>query len=195
MYIFGKSYNVSNNDSKSDQEKEPEKDPDFERAKITFKENILPVLVENIRIICLHLRRCLLIAEGQTTDEILELEERLSKADNIDLAKLPPVNEQLQKMESQITQVKDLLQKTKDVKQELKVEILTADEEIDEYLQKIGTLVSKAGDNYDAKVKLMAAQTENLSISKMNQLQEFEKQTFDGVKANEIFKQVETMMD
>jgi len=109
MYIFGKSYNVSNNDSKSDQEKEPEKDADFERAKITFKENILPVLVENIRIICLHLRRCLLIAEGQTTDEILELEERLSKADNIDLAKLPPVNEQLQKMESQITQVKDLL--------------------------------------------------------------------------------------
>lgn len=72
---------------------------------------------------------------------------------------------------------------------------MTVDEGIDDYVQKISTLVDKAGNNYEAKMKLLTAQTENLSISKMNQMQEFEKQTFDGVKANEIYKQVQDLLD
>ena len=92
MYIFGKSYNINQSDSKSDTQI-PEKDQDFDKAKVTFKDDILPVLMVNIRSICNNLRRCLLIAEGQTTEEIMELEEKLSNANNIDYAKLPPLHE------------------------------------------------------------------------------------------------------
>lgn len=98
-------------------------------------------------------------------------------------------------MESQIKNVKVLLEKTKEIKEELKVEILTVDDEIDEYIQNLSTLIDTASQNYDAKVKLLTAQTDNLAISKVNQLDEFEKTTFDGLKANDVYKKVQDMLD
>ena len=88
----------------------------------------------------------------------MALEAKLSNEETApDVSSLPTIHEQLQKMESQITKVKALLQKTKEIKQELKVEILTADEDIDKYVHNIGALIDTLDGSYEAKVKFLNA--------------------------------------
>ena len=45
--------------------------------------------------------------------------------------------------------------KTKELKDELKVDILTFDNKIDRYVQNIGSLIDIIGGNYEAKVKFL----------------------------------------
>ena len=49
-----------------------------------------------------------------------------------------PINKQIQVMEHNIEKVKDLLQKTSSLKDELKYDIYELDVQIDDYIQKIG---------------------------------------------------------
>ena len=45
--------------------------------------------------------------------------------------------------------------KTKELKDELKVDILTVDNKIDRYVQNIGSLIDNIEGNYEAKVKFL----------------------------------------
>jgi len=123
----------------------------------------------------------------------MDREAKLEEADG--RACEVPIHIQLANMEKQIEAVKGLLQRTKDIKQEIKVEILTADEKIDENLERIGGYVASVENYYGQSGKHLTSQMESLAISKTDQTAEFEKKTFDGPKASEVYMQVQVMMD
>ena len=104
-----------------------------EEATVFFSENVKPKIEEKLQEMAKQLRWTLQVNAGESTESIQEGNENAETT----LSK-EPLHQQVMKMRSQIVQVKVILKKSKDLKEELKYDIHSTNVEIDKLVEKIG---------------------------------------------------------
>ena len=85
----------------------------------------------------MHLRMTLAIGEGKTSEELNQYQTDMSQIKDF-LKSKPPLHKQIEEMNANIAKAKTLREKSKDVKNRLKLDIKELNETIEDHIQKIG---------------------------------------------------------
>ena len=85
----------------------------------------------------MHLRMTLAIGEGKSSEELNQYQTDMSQIKDF-LKSKPPLHKQIEEMNANISKAKTLREKSKDVKNRLKLDIKELNETIEDHIQKIG---------------------------------------------------------